>query len=108
MEFFEALGFGQLREFFDMKTVDAAIKSGDTKWVGHMMCGYFDAAVSGLLAGVTYGNIFCPTVDFLQALDINPTDFAKAVTTARIEKAKQFGPVRETRSKTLAYDIGCS
>ncbi len=106
MEFFKALGFGPLRTNYDMQQADAAIKSGDTNWVAYTDLCFFQA-VSGRIEGVTHGRIISPTVGFLQAIDINPVDFANAVTNARTEKAKQFGPVRETHTKVLAYNIGC-
>ena len=103
MEFFEALGIKTLREFMSMNDVKPALQAGNTNWLGHSMGGFFDAATSGSIAGVTYGNAFCPTVRFLESLDIAPTTFARAITAARVEKARQFGPVRETRLQTLTY-----
>jgi len=102
MEFFQAIGFQTLSPVSDPE-VNTRIKSGDTMWLGHTMGDYFHLAASGKRQGIDGANVLCPTVGLLQALDINPAEFAKAVTTARIEKAKLFGPVREKRAQALAY-----
>lgn len=67
------------------------------------MDGFFDAAISGAIHGVTSAQVICPTQGLLKALDIDPKVFAETVNDARLAKASELGPVRESTRRALAF-----